>query len=69
MDKRKRWAVIRGRLLIVVGAASLLVAMFMPTQIPEGLAPLVIVFGVGLIALSIPLEGLAQIACLVTQRR
>ena len=54
MDKRRRWAVIRGRLLFIIGIASLLVAMFTPTQIPEGLAPLVIVFGVGLVALSIP---------------
>ncbi|MBT4529745.1 MAG: hypothetical protein HOC27_00935 [Phycisphaerae bacterium] len=54
MDKYKRWTVIRGRMLIIVGVASLLVAMFMPDQIPAGLAPLVVVFGVGFIALSIP---------------
>jgi hypothetical protein len=54
MDKRSQWLVFRGRLLVIVGVASLLVAMFLPSQIPEPLAPLVVVFGVGFIALAIP---------------
>ena len=44
----------RGRLLVIVGVASLLVAMFLPEQIPASLDPLVIVFGVGFIALAVP---------------
>ena len=54
MDKQKRWIVFRGRLLIIVGVASLLVAMFLPDKVPSGLEPLVVVFGVGFIALAIP---------------
>ncbi len=54
MDKRSQWLVFRGRLLVIVGVASLLVAMFLPEQIPAPLGPLVIVFGVGFIALAIP---------------
>ena len=54
MDKRSQWLVFRGRLLVIVGVASLLVAMFLPSQIPEPLGPLVVVFGVGFIALAIP---------------
>ncbi|HIA71817.1 MAG TPA: hypothetical protein EYO01_03830 [Phycisphaerales bacterium] len=54
MDKRSQWIVFRGRLLVIVGVASLLVAMFLPEQIPEPLSPLVIVFGVGFIALAVP---------------
>ncbi len=54
MDKRKRWLAFRGRLLIIVGVTALLVAMFLPDQIPEPLAPLVVVLGVGFIALAIP---------------
>ena len=54
MDKRSRWPAFRGRLLIFVGVTALLVAMFLPHQIPEPLAPLIIVFGVGFIALAIP---------------
>jgi hypothetical protein len=54
MDKRSQWLVFRGRLLVIVGVASLLIAMFLPSQIPEPLAPLVVVFGVGFIALAIP---------------
>ena len=54
MEKRKRWLVIRGRLLITVGVISLLTAMFLSHLIPEPLAPLIVVFGVGLIALAVP---------------
>ncbi len=54
MDKRSQWAVFRGRILIIVGVMCLLSAMFLPDQIPTGLAPLVIVFGVGFVALAIP---------------
>ncbi len=54
MDKRSRWLAFRGRLLIIVGIAALLVAMFLPNQIPGPLAPLVVVFGVGFIALAVP---------------
>ena len=54
MDKRKRWLAFRGRLFIIVGVAALLVAMFLPDQIPAQLAPLVVVFGVGFIALAVP---------------
>ena len=54
MDKRKRWLAFRGRFLIIVGVTSLLVAMFLPDQIPAQLAPIVVVFGVGFIALAIP---------------
>ena len=54
MDKRSQWLVFRGRLLVVVGVASLVVAMFLPEQIPASLGPLVIVFGVGFIALAVP---------------
>ena len=54
MEKRKRWLAIRGRLLITVGVTSLLTAMFLSHLIPEPLAPLIVVFGVGLIALAVP---------------
>ncbi len=54
MDKRKRWLAFRGRLFVIVGITALLVSMFLPDQIPEPLSPLVIVFGVGFIVLSIP---------------
>jgi len=54
MEKRKRWVVFRGRLCIIVGVTAMLVAMFLPQQIPAGLSPLVVVFGVGFIALAIP---------------
>jgi hypothetical protein len=54
MDKRSQWIVFRGRLLVIVGVTSLLVAMFLPEQIPAALGPLVIVFGVGFIALAVP---------------
>ena len=54
MEKRKRWLAFRGRLLITVGVISLLTAMFLSHLIPEPLAPLIVVFGVGLIALAVP---------------
>ena len=54
MDKRKRWLAFRGRLLIFIGVIALLVAMFLPEKIPAQLAPLVVVFGVGFIALAVP---------------
>ncbi len=54
MDRRKQWMAFRGRLLIIVGAIALLAAMFLSHQIPDRLAPLVVVFGVGFIALAIP---------------
>ena len=54
MDKRKRWAIIRGRVFMLLGIASLLIAMFATNQIPAGLSPLLVVFGVGFIALAIP---------------
>ncbi|MDP7004905.1 MAG: hypothetical protein QF718_01670 [Phycisphaerales bacterium] len=54
MDRRKRWLVFRGRLLVIVGVTSLLVAMFLPHQVPESLAPLLVVFGVGFIFLAVP---------------
>jgi hypothetical protein len=54
MDKRKRWVAFRGRLFIIVGVASILAAMFLSNNIPEGFAPLVLVLGVGLITLAVP---------------
>ncbi len=54
MDKRKRWPAFRGRILILVGVVCLLVAMFLPHQIPEPFAPLIVLFGVGFIALAVP---------------
>lgn len=54
MDKRTRWAAFRGRLLILVGVIALTTAMFLSHQIPEPLAPLIVVFGVGFIMLAIP---------------
>ena len=54
MDQRSRWQAFRGRLLMLVGVIALLTAMFLPHQIPEPLAPLVVVFGVGFILLAIP---------------
>jgi len=54
MEQRKRWLVFRGRVLIIIGVMSLLVAMFLPHQIPDPLTPLVVVFGVGFIALAVP---------------
>ena len=54
MDKRTRWSAFRGRLLILVGVICLLVAMFLPNQIPEPFAPLIVLFGVGFITLAIP---------------
>ena len=54
MDTRNRWPAIRGRLLIFVGVIALLTAMFLPHRIPEPFAPLIVVFGVGFIALAIP---------------
>jgi hypothetical protein len=46
MDRRKRWLVFRGRLLIIVGVTALLVAMFLSDQIPAQLTPLVVLFGI-----------------------
>jgi len=37
-----------------VGVTALLVAMFLPDQIPTQLAPLVVVFGIGFIFLAVP---------------
>ena len=54
MDQRSRWQAFRGRLLMLVGVIALLTAMFLPHQIPEPLAPLIVVFGVGFILLAIP---------------
>ena len=56
MDRRRRWLAFRGRLLIIVGVAALLVAMFLPNQIPEPLTPFVVIVGVGFIALAIPVR-------------
>ena len=53
-NKRKRWVVFRGRLFIIVGVIALLTAMFFFNNIPDGLSPLVVVFGVGMIALAVP---------------
>ncbi len=39
---------------MLLGIASLLIAMFNSGQIPAGLTPIVVVFGVGFIALAIP---------------
>ena len=50
MDTRNRWPAFRGRLLVFVGVIALLTAMFLPQQIPEPFAPLIVVFGVGFIA-------------------
>jgi uncharacterized membrane-anchored protein len=61
MDKRKRWLVFRGRLFIIVGVAAILAAAFLPSQIPDGLYPLVIVFGIGLIALAVPFRVLRNL--------
>ncbi len=54
MEKRKRWVAFRGRLFIIVGVTAMLIAMFLPNQIPGGLSPVVVVFGVGFIALAVP---------------
>jgi hypothetical protein len=56
MEKCKRWVAFRGRLFIIVGVTAMLIAMFLPHQIPAGLSPLVVVFGVGLIALAVPVR-------------
>jgi hypothetical protein len=54
MIKSKRWRIIRGRVLMLLGIASLLIAMFNSGEIPTELTPIVVVFGVGFIALAIP---------------
>ena len=54
MDWRKRWVVFRGRLFIIVGVTAMLTSMFLDDKIPPGFSPLLIVFGVGMIALAIP---------------
>ena len=54
MDTRNRWPAFRGRLFIFVGVISLLTAMFLPHQIPEPFSPLIVIFGVGFIALAVP---------------
>ncbi|MDP7004911.1 MAG: hypothetical protein QF718_01700 [Phycisphaerales bacterium] len=54
MDRRKQWMAFRGRLFIIVGVTALLVSMFLPNRIPEPLLPLIVVFGVGFVALAIP---------------
>ena len=54
MDWRKRWVAFRGRVFIIVGVSAMLIAMFLYDKIPEGLSPLVVVFGVGMIALAVP---------------
>ena len=54
MDKRSQWVIYRGRVYVVLGTLCLFVAIFIPNQIPEGLAALVVGFGVGFISLAIP---------------
>lgn len=54
MDTRKRWLVFRGRLFVMVGVIAMLISMFLYDKIPAGLSPLVVVFGVGMIALAVP---------------
>ena len=49
-----RWSAFRGRLLILVGVIAILVAVFLPNQIPDPLFPLVVLFGVGFIVLAVP---------------
>lgn len=56
MDRRKQWKVFRGRLFIIVGVTAMLTAMFLPNNIPDGFYPLLIVLGVGLIALAVPMR-------------
>jgi len=56
MDTRKRWLVFRGRLFVFVGVVAMLTAMFLYDKIPVGLSPLVVVFGVGMIALAVPMR-------------
>jgi len=46
--------VFRGKLLVIVGVAALIVVIFMPDQVPESLTPLVVLFGVGFIAMAVP---------------
>ena len=66
MDQRNRWQAFRGRLLILVGTISLLTAMFLPDQIPEPFEPLLVVFGVGFIALAVPFRIWEQPSRLVS---
>jgi hypothetical protein len=54
MDKRRRWLAFRGRLFVIVGVTALLAAMFLPHKIPAALEPLIVVFGVGFVALAVP---------------
>jgi predicted membrane channel-forming protein YqfA (hemolysin III family) len=54
MDWRKRWVAFRGRVFIIVGLTAMIIAMFLYDKIPAGLSPLVVVFGVGMIALAVP---------------
>ena len=54
MDKRSQWVAFRGRLLVVIGVASLIAAVFASDAIPEPLVPLVTLFGIAFILLAIP---------------
>ena len=61
MDQRNRWIVYRGRILVVVGITSLISAMFLPESVPNSLSPLLVVFGVGFIAMAIPTRILKKL--------
>ena len=54
MDKRKRWRAFRGRVFIIVGVTAMLTAMFLTNRSSVVFAPLLIVFGIGFIALAVP---------------
>lgn len=54
MDKRGQWVAFRGRLLVIIGAASLITAVFASDAIPGSLTPLVTLFGIGFILMAIP---------------
>ena len=54
MDKRKRWIAFRGRVFIIVGVTAMLTAMFLTNKSSVVFTPLLVVFGVGFIALAVP---------------
>ena len=61
MDQRNRWFAYRGRVLAIVGSASLLSAMFLPTDAIPSLTPFLVLFGVGFIAMALPIRILKKI--------
>jgi len=54
MDKRKRLIAFRGRVFIIVGVTAMLTAMFHTNKSSVVFTPLLVVFGVGFIALAVP---------------